>query len=153
MSTGGQLETSSDERVMAALANFFGLIAALIVWATQKDRSRFVRFQALQAMAFDMLFTIIYMLLMFCLMGVMFVFIMGGVWYTAQAAPPDNLFPALGLGMVAPWAMFMCIMPVALVFGVVRIVAAVSVLTGHDFRYPFIARWVDAFLKEPTAPA
>jgi uncharacterized Tic20 family protein len=83
----------------------------------------------------------------------MFVFILGGAFYTAQSAPPDNLFPALGMGMAMPWLMFMCIMPLALVFGVVRIIAAIAVGTGHNFRYPFLGRQVDAFLKEPAAAA
>jgi len=40
MIPGETVNTTSDERVMAALSHFFGLIAAVIVWATQKDRSR-----------------------------------------------------------------------------------------------------------------
>ncbi len=137
---------------MAALSHFFGIIAVLIVWATQKDKSRFVRFQSLQAMAFDMVFIVLYMLLMFCAMSVVFVTIIAGGWLTTQSAPPDNLFPALELGMLAPWGTFACIMPLVLVVMLVRIIAAVSVATGHDFRYPLIAAQVDNFLKS-SAPA
>ena len=60
--------TTSDERVMAALAHFFGLIAALIVWVLNKDKSRFVRFQALQALALDGLWMVLSLGLTTCLM-------------------------------------------------------------------------------------
>ncbi len=152
MTIGEPLETTSDERVMAALSHFFGIIAALIVWATQKDKSRFVRFQSLQAMAFDVVFIVLYVLLMFCAMSVVFMIIIAGGWLTTQSTPPNNLFPALELGMLAPFGIFACLMPLVLVAMLVRIVAAVSVATGHDFRYPLIAAQVDNFLKS-SAPA
>ena len=47
MTTSEMTEISSDDRIMAALAHFLGLFGALIIWATQKDKSRFVKFQAL----------------------------------------------------------------------------------------------------------
>lgn len=153
MMPGEMVETTSDERVMAALAHFFGLIAALIVWATQKDKSRFVRFQALQAMAFDAAFMLAYLLFMFCMMGVIFIFVVAAALSAAQSAPSDNLFPALAMGMIVPWSMFMCVLPLTLAAMLVRLVAAVSVVTGRNFRYPFIAARVDAFLKEPSAAA
>ncbi len=153
MTIGEPLETTSDERVMAALSHFFGIIAALIVWATQKEKSHFLRFQALQAMAFDMVFIVLYVLLMFCAVGVVFVTIMAGAWFTTQSTSADNLFPALELGLLAPWGMFACIMPLVLVAMLVRIVAAVSVATGHDFRYPLIGARVDAFLRSSVPAA
>ncbi len=153
MTLGEQVETTSDERVMGALSHFFGLIAALIVWATQKDKSRFLRFQALQAMAFDMVFIALYVILMLCAVGVVFVTIIAGAWFTTQATPPDNLFPALELGLLAPWGLFICIMPLLLVVMLIRIIAAVSVATGHDFRYPLIGAWVDNFLRSSAAAA
>ena len=153
MIPGETVNTTSDERVMAALSHFFGLIAAVIVWATQKDKSRFVRFQALQAMAFDALFVVAYMLFMFCAMSVIFVLLMAGALSLAQSAPPDNVFPAMTMGMLVPWAMFTCILPLVLVAMLVRIIAAVSVATGHNFRYPWIGSRVEAFLREPAESA
>lgn len=149
---GDTVEATSDERVMAALAHFFGTIAAVLVWATQRDKSRFVRFQALQAMAFDAVFMIFYILFMFCAMSGASIFILAGAWNAAQSTTADNLFPAMMLGMVAPSLMFICIMPLVLGISLVRLVAAVSVATGHNFRYPFIAAKVEAFLRGSPAP-
>ena len=54
------LTPSQDERVMAALAQisvlvpFLGVIAPIVIWVTQKDKSRYVAFQSLQAVAFQL---------------------------------------------------------------------------------------------------
>jgi uncharacterized Tic20 family protein len=150
---GESVETTSEERVLAAVAHFFGIIASLLVFATQKDRSRFVRFQALQALAFEGVFMVAYMLFMFCLMGAVLVFIFGGAIYIAQSPSNDPVVPGMAIGMVAPWLMFMCIMPVVFVALIVRLIAAMSVATGHNFRYPLIGSRVEAFLSEPGAAA
>jgi len=48
-----------DERVTAALAHaatllpMMGALASIVIWATQKDRSRYVAFQALQAAVYQ----------------------------------------------------------------------------------------------------
>ncbi len=151
MTIGAHVETTPDERVMAALAHFFGLIAALIVWATQKDKSRFLRFQALQALAFDMLFMVAYVLLAMCFLGLMFVGIMALAFSTARSVAPDQALPGMLAGMVMPFAMVFGIMPLALLAMIVRVIAAVSVATGHNFRYPLIALRVEALLREPAA--
>ncbi len=50
---------TQDERIMAALAHialiipYAGLVVPAIVWITQKDKSRWIRFQALQALAYQ----------------------------------------------------------------------------------------------------
>jgi len=52
-------KATQDERIMAALAHasailpFWGLIGAIVIWATQKEKSRFVGFQALQVIAYQ----------------------------------------------------------------------------------------------------
>lgn len=49
-----------DERIMAALSHlaivlpFMGVIAPTVIWVTQKDKSRFVAFQALQALVYQL---------------------------------------------------------------------------------------------------
>jgi uncharacterized Tic20 family protein len=54
------LNPTQDERVMAALAQisvlvpFLGVVAPIVIWVTQKDKSRYVAFQSLQAVAFQL---------------------------------------------------------------------------------------------------
>ncbi len=154
MTTSPMVETTSDERVMAALAHFFGVIAALLVWATQKDKSRFVRFQALQALAFDALLIVVNLVLLMCAMIIGMAGALAAGFSLAQASnSPDSFLPMTMVTALFPMGMFLCIMPAALAALVIRIIAAVSVASGRDFRYPFIASRVDAFLREPAAGA
>jgi uncharacterized Tic20 family protein len=51
---------TQDERVMAALAHIsallpmMGVVAPIIIWVTQKGKSKFVAFQSLQALAYQL---------------------------------------------------------------------------------------------------
>ncbi len=150
MTTGESTPISSDDRVMAALAHFFGLFGALIIWATQKDKSRFVKFQALQSLAFGGLLSIVMMLATFCMFGVMMLGMLGTVLAASQAsASPGSLPNGLALAMLSPMS-FACIMPFSFAAALVQMIAAISVATGHNWRYPFIAQRVEAFMAEPA---
>jgi uncharacterized membrane protein len=139
--------TTSDERTMAALAHFFGLIAALIVYVVNKDKSRFVRFQALQSLALDALWIVLSLGLTMCLtMGIFGGIAIGIVAAANEPRSSEAVAPIL-FGAVMPWLMFACIMPFSLLHWIARLIACISVATGHDFRYPLIGRQVDAFLK------
>lgn len=141
------LTPTSDERMMSALAHFFGIIAALIIWAVQKDKSRFVRFQAAQAMAFDVAVTLFLGVLFFCLFGVMFLGIFGGVLAAVNSSSSsDHLSPFMLFPMLFPFLTFTCILPFSLALLITRVVATVSVLNGNDFRYPFLGAQVEKFL-------
>ncbi len=149
MTTGESAPISSDDRVMAALAHFFGLFGALIIWATQKDKSRFVKFQALQSLAFGGLLTILTMLLMFCMFGVMMLGMLGTVLASTQtSASPESVPSIVMLAVLSPMS-FMCILPFSFAAALVQMAAAISVATGHNWRYPFIAPRVEAFMGEP----
>src|SRR5512141_2065517 len=52
---------TQNDRIMAALAHatailpVTGVIAPIVIWVTQKDKSEYVAFQALQAIAYQLL--------------------------------------------------------------------------------------------------
>ena len=71
--------SEQDERLMSGLSHLFGWLIALIIWATQRERSEFVRFQTLQAIAFDVVMIVVIFVLMFCSMCAMFVLPAGGI--------------------------------------------------------------------------
>lgn len=146
--------TTSDERVMGALAHFFGLLTALLVWTTQKDKSRFLRFQSLQALAFDALLMVVSLVLTMCMMGIMVIGALALGFSAAQGSSlPDSIIPFGMATMLFPFGMFLCIMPVSLAALLVRTIAAASVANGRDFRYPWIASLVDRFLAGTSGPA
>jgi uncharacterized protein len=53
------IEVSKEERLMALLSHLsifipnIGILAPLIIWVTNKEKSNFVRFNALQAIFFS----------------------------------------------------------------------------------------------------
>jgi len=153
---------SQDDRIMAALAHvsillpFTGLLASIIIWATQKSKSAYVRFQALQAIVYHLIMIVAW-------------FVAGGCYFCSSfgvfpilllAEPrgttdPAAAGPAAGLALLAfflPLAVFL----LGIVFGIAYIlfglVAAALTLQGKPFRYPLLGRRIERYLQT-TAPA
>ena len=143
---------SQDERIVAALANatvvlpFWGAIGAIVIWATQKDKSRYVAFQSLQSVVYHFVIIVGGLLMGACYMCslVAFPLFMGltvaagdvsgdpsPIFFLPMALP----FALLGAGMLS-W--FLCVL-----YG---LFAAVSTLQGKDFRYIVIGRRLEAYL-------
>ena len=142
------LHPNSDERMMGALAHFFGVIGALIIWAIQKDKSRFVRYQAAQALAFDFITMLLMFVLFFCLFGAMFLGMFGTIFAAANSTPSsESVSPFIMFPFMFPWLMFACIFPFSIALFVARIVATISVLNGNNFRYPWLGAKVENFLS------
>jgi uncharacterized Tic20 family protein len=147
-----------DDQVMAALAHgaaflpFWGIVGAIVIWATQKDKSRFVAFQALQALFYQvlpllggMLFGLCY----FCSFASFFL-----------AIPITGLAGEEGEGLAAflaflPMSAPFCIMGLAflvwLAYVVYAVYAAVRVIQGQDFRYALIGRWLERYMAREEA--
>jgi uncharacterized Tic20 family protein len=143
------ISPTSDERMLGAVAHFFGLIGSLIVYLTQKDKSRFVRFQAAQALAFDLIVMCAMFVVFACLFGVMFI----GIFVTMfaglnSAGQSENFGWFMILPTIFPFGTFLCIFPFSLAILITRIVATVSVFSGKDFRYPFLGTRVEQFLTD-----
>ena len=144
-----QASITQDEKTLAGLAHgsillgiftngVGGIVAALVIWATQKDKSPYVAFHALQALVYQAVTFIVTMLAWCC----------WGALYTAmilvplisnpdayQSAPPAGLWLGLFL-MVFPFAIW----GLTILYG---LWGAVRCFGGHDFRYAVIGRWVD----------
>jgi uncharacterized Tic20 family protein len=143
------ISPTSDERMMGALAHFFGIIGSLMIYVIQKEKSRFVRFQAAQALAFDVLVMIFLFILFFCLFGAILAGMFGAIFAGINsAADPENLNWLMAFPAVFPFSMFSCIFPFSLAILVARIVATVSVFSGKDFRYPYLGTKVEQFLTD-----
>lgn len=142
-------QPTSDERMMAALAHFLGLIGSLIIWAIQKDKSRFVRFQAAQALAFDLITMLLMFVVFFCFFSMMFIGVFATVFTTLNnIAQPDNVSWLMAFPALLPFGLFTLISPFSIALLVVRLIAAISVLNGNHFRYPWLGAKVENFLAE-----
>ena len=104
MTTSTPLEPTSDEKVMGALAYFFGMLGALLVWLLQREKSRFVRFHALQALGFDLIVMVFMFVVMFCSFGVMFLGMFGTMFAGLNSSPSEAapLLMVSTMGMALP---------------------------------------------------
>jgi uncharacterized Tic20 family protein len=145
---------SQDERMMAALANisvlvpFMGLIAPIVIWATQKDKSSFVRFQALQATAYQTGLILFWFVGMGCYICSFFgTFLM--IPLGASGAPDSD--PLIAAFMGVTFLVPLCVMGLLSV-GYFLLIAygvfgAIMVFRGRDFRYAIIGRRVEKYLE------
>ena len=127
------LLSTSEENTLAMIAHLsillnlvtgvLGLVAALVIYLAYKDRSRYVAYQSLQAIIFQLVY----------FFGAA---ILSGV--VALVSTPLVLV-CIGLfGLVL--ALLLALVPIgALIYG---IVAAVETNHGRDFQYWLVGQWV-----------
>jgi uncharacterized Tic20 family protein len=142
---------TSDDRIMAAISHLFGFLVALLVWVTQKDKSRYVRFQSIQAMAFDLMITVIIFITVGCMMVMIFGGVALGVGGIAligsqnnPSAEPVGVFLAL---MTSVPFLFPCIiLPLMAFIFIARLIATIQTFQGKDFHYPWLGSLIDRSL-------
>ena len=148
MSTAEIVSPTPDEKLMGALAHLFGPLVAVIVWAIQKDKSRFVNFQALQALVFALVVAVGMGAFFFCLFGVMFLGMSLSMFSVMNNPPSDaQIAPFFFLPFMFPFMTFAFILPSSFVLLIIRLLAAVCVLNGRNYRYLLIGKWLDGFLE------
>lgn len=140
---------AQDERIMAALAHvsilipLMGVILPAVIWITQKDKSRYVAFQALQALALQFVALLGWFAGMACYMA-SFLGIFISLPFSGSSsggiAPTEFMFTLpfaiLGLMLLAGAAL--------MVYG---LAAALMTLQGRDFRYAVVGSQVERFLQ------
>ena len=150
-----KVETSDvpaqDERIMAALAHAsiiwptLGMIAPIVIWGTQREKSPFVGFQALQAAAYHFILTLGGLLAGVCYMCSFFSF----PFTALLTAPLDE-----GAAVCVPFLGFSCTFGILfllillwLAYVVYGLFGAVSVFQGEGFRYVFLGPWLERYLE------
>lgn len=162
-------EATQDDRILAALAHasvilpFWGLIGAIVVWATQREKSRFVGFQALQAVAYQLVLILGIFLGGGCylcsflgtFLGTFLLMPIGVLAAESLSAPnvAEGLL-AIVITFITLLATFFpfCIMGIFILAGAVCVLyglyGAMRVLQGHDFRYVLTGRWLERYLSQ-----
>ncbi len=147
------VEVTPDESLLAGIAHLFGWLAALIIWVVQKDKSRFVRFQAVQSMAYDLLVFIITSIIAGVLTVLIFGLLMLGVIDLAvlgtQGNPSSETVRTVIAAMGAAPILLACIFgPLSLAILTGRVIAAVQTFQGKNFHYPWLGRQVETRLAK-----
>lgn len=134
---------TSDEKVLAALAHasvllsFLGPIGATIVWAVQRNKSKYVRYHALQAMGYQALTFWAWFISMFVFM---FGFI-GLSLVITIATSESSIFPPEAMFFIQPVIMLVIFGMWGLMF-LIGFIGAIFCILGKDFRYPVIGDWL-----------
>jgi uncharacterized membrane protein len=142
---------------MAALAHagimfpMWGLLTGIVIWLLQKDKSEYVRFQALQSIAYQLTLTLCGFLLAGCYACSIFSWMFAmpiGVAFGSE----DQLSPIAIPFFLLPFVVVVAVVFLAVVGGLTTfiygLVGAVQTLQGKDFDYIIIGKRVRRFLSQ-----
>lgn len=130
----------SDEKLMSLLSHLsivipnIGIIAPIVIWITQKNKSKFIRFNAIQAIFFQLVFFILIMLSVF--IGLILMLISLPIITKDPDAAPGILF-WVSMGVMNLY------FPFWLIFSIYAVVAAIRSFKGKMFRYIIIGKLVE----------
>jgi len=131
---------NSDEKLMSMLSHLsiiipnIGVIAPIVIWITQKDKSKFVRFNAIQAILFQLIFFILIMVSIF--VGIILMFISIPFLEADPGGAPGALF-WVSMGIMNLY------FPLWLFFSIYAIVGGIKSFKGKAFKYLIIGRLIE----------
>jgi uncharacterized Tic20 family protein len=139
-----QENKSAENRLLAALshasivAQGIGILVGVLVYVTQRDKSRYVTFQALQAAVFqlvNLIITVVLWLFWGACYGLSMIPLILQSEAKPDAAPPAIFWISMA-AMIIP-LIFMVLVSLYGLWGGVR------TWQGMDFRYPLIGNWLE----------
>jgi uncharacterized Tic20 family protein len=139
-----------EERVLAGLAHgsillglltngVGGVVAALVIWLLQKQKSAYVAAQALQALVYQTVVFLVTMVAWCCWIMVWMILLLPPIIANPAAyetTPPPGLWAGLIL-MVVPLGIW----GLTILYG---LWGAVRCLGGHAFQYAVIGKWLES---------
>ncbi len=160
-------ESTQEDQLAAAIAHtailipFFGAVIPLAIWLSQRERSSFLRFQALQALIYQMIGILAYFLVWGCQVVAGFgVLPLSLLTYALSGPSQDGTSGLSGAPAVIFSLGFLLIFGLALLviallciggplFLILALVGSWRVLNGKPFHYPLIGNWVSRRLEAP----
>ncbi len=152
MTTEQRSIPNQNDKIMAALGHIsvllplIGLIAPIIIWTTQKEKSKYVSFQALQAIAYQLIMIFAYFIAMGCYMLSFFSTFLTIPFSNETQNPSAS--PLFMIGFMIPFLIFGAIFIGGAIFVLYGIIGAVLTIQGKDFRYFIIGDRVASFLEK-----
>lgn len=148
-----QMVLKQEEKTLAGLAHgsvilgiftngVGGLVAALVIWVLQREKSAYAAGQALQALVYQAI-TFVVTMVAWCCWGILYAALIivpiasnPGAY---DSTPPAGLWVGLGL-MIIPiglWGLF-------ILYG---FYGAIRCFGGRDFQYAIIGKWLEQQTK------
>lgn len=141
-----------DERVAAALSHisifihYFGLLVPIVIWTTQKGKSKYIAFQALQAFAVQLIkFAVFIICLGICMIS-LFSGMIASILFSSRPNGSDEIF--LILMFVVPMLVIVTMYLIDTALIVYAIVGTVRTARGKPFRYAMIGNWIKRLMRE-----
>jgi len=149
------MDETKEDRWVAAMSHasaillMWGLVSPLAVWITQKDRSPYLRFQALQATVYQVLALLAY----FGFMAVYF-FSMIALFLALPLTSSGGYRPGnesliflliFGIVILVVWAVILLAVPTYHLFAMI---AGIQILKGKDYHYPILGKQIERFLEK-----
>jgi uncharacterized Tic20 family protein len=135
---------NSDHKLMSIFSHLailipnIGIVAPIFIWLTQREKSKFIRFHAMQAIFFQMLFFLLLMLSIFIGIILMAVAIM----LANNSGSEPGVFFWISMGIVNFY------FPLWFIFSIYAIVASVKSFRGKRFKYWIIGRIIEKRIYE-----
>ena len=132
---------------LSAILPMWGIIAPIIIWATQREKSAYVRFQSLQALAYQLSIILLWFAGFGCYFLSFFAMFLGIAAFAdtfEQSGPPGAfflLFPGL------PFCIMGTVFFLSFLYVVYGLIGAVMTLQGRSFRYAIIGARIERFLQ------
>ena len=146
--------STQNDKIMAALAHIsallpmMGVIAPIIIWATQKDKSEYVAFQALQAIVYQLLMIMAWFVGMGCYMLSFFSTFLAIPFATGSEGDPNS--PFFMIGFIVPFLVMGGMFLGSGIFIVYGIFGAIMTFQGKDFRYAIIGKRLKRYLEQSS---
>ncbi len=166
-------EVTQDDKIIAAVGHatiiwpVLGILAPLAIWATQRQKSQFVGFQALQAAVYQMTLIVAGLVCGICYLCAYFLMIAAVVAMPlsmlfalpAGGAPSEELPPSAVIPLVLTFLVMIVFYLLFFGFMVLSLAAwaayvgyglygAVASLQGKDFRYMVIGHRLERYLEQ-----
>lgn len=149
--------TQPEERILAAISHASilmpttGIAVPVIIWAVQKDKSPYLRFQALQAAAYHMAVMLLWMVggFLYALSFIgMFVGMMAGA-----ALPKDAAMIVVGVSSLLPFVAILVLLLVGFGATLYGLLGALLTGLGRPFQYPLLGSWLAQTMESQPVDA
>jgi hypothetical protein len=145
---------AQNDKIMAALAHIsallplMGVIAPIVIWATQKDKSEFVAFQALQAIAYQLLMILAWFIGMGCYMFSFFSMFLTIPFSGGGGDVDPTTTPLFMAGFFIPFIILGAMFIGGAIFVLYGIFGAVMTFQGKNFHYIVIGKRLARYLEK-----